>query len=269
MHRLASFLLLCASLATLSSCALTEWGNHSVRMAWADYNTLRAPALYVEQVDHLPYTAPKVGYYRWMYDKDPGHQMACLGPVRPPVCRNCDPQAVPPGDEPFAYEVSFPGAVPRPSDQLWGTKLPEPINVAGTPAATNSSLLPSPTGPPPSRPLPNGPVPNGLVPIVPPVPKPADEPGVKDSGVKDHSAGTPQNGPQFLQPIDEPKLPLKQSLPRPALDGPSPPKPADENVPPILGPSSEEDPRVRLTTGRPASAPGSPASSNTAPAVPN
>ena len=57
----------------------TERGPHSVCRAWADYNTLMVPALYLEQDDHLPYPATQVGYYRWMYDKDPGHQYACLG----------------------------------------------------------------------------------------------------------------------------------------------------------------------------------------------
>ena len=77
-----------ASLLAMSSCCCTEQGNHAVRKVWADYNTLRCPAFYLEQEDHLPYPAAQVGYYRWMYDKDPGHQLACLGPIPPRTCRN-------------------------------------------------------------------------------------------------------------------------------------------------------------------------------------
>ena len=129
MLRSLSLIVLGTSFVTMSSCCFTEQGNHAVRKMWCDYNTLRAPAFYLEQEDHLPYPAAQVGYYRWMYDKDPGHQLACLGQIPPRTCPPCD--RVPAGNEPFEYEVYFPTALPRQSDQIWGNKLPEPINVPG------------------------------------------------------------------------------------------------------------------------------------------
>ena len=131
MLRRLSLIVLGTSFVTMSSCCFTEQGNHAVRKMWCDYNTLRCPAFYLEQEDHLPYPAPQVGYYRWMYDKDPGHQLACLGPIPPRTCAPCD--RVPAGNDPFEYEVYFPTAIPRQSDQLWGNKLPEPINIPGGP----------------------------------------------------------------------------------------------------------------------------------------
>ena len=35
---------------------------------WADHNTLMMPALYLEETDHLPYHAPRVEHYQWMYN---------------------------------------------------------------------------------------------------------------------------------------------------------------------------------------------------------
>ncbi len=167
MSRSLSLIMLGTSLLAMSSCCCTEQGNHSVRKVWADYNTLRCPAFYLEQEDHLPYPAAQVGYYRWMYDKDPGHQLACLGPIPPRTCRTCDP--VPPGDEPFEYEVCFPTGVPRQSDQLWGNRLPEPINVPGGPRFAAQSRGPAGA-------LANAPPKSTLVPILPPVPRPVEEP---------------------------------------------------------------------------------------------
>ena len=37
---------------------------------WADYNTLGTPAMFIEETDHLPYHAPRVERYRWMYNLD-------------------------------------------------------------------------------------------------------------------------------------------------------------------------------------------------------
>src|ERR1700722_16803054 len=164
MLRSLSLIVLGTSFVTMSSCCFTEQGNHAVRKMWCDYNTLRAPAFYLEQEDHLPYPAAQVGYYRWMYDKDPGHQLACLGQIPPRTCPPCD--RVPAGNEPFEYEVYFPTARPRQSDQIWGNKLPEPINVPGglNPSAQSNGagglakVAPK----------------NSLVPILPSVPPPVE-----------------------------------------------------------------------------------------------
>jgi hypothetical protein len=237
MSRSLSIVMLGASLCAMSSCCCTEQANHSVRKVWADYNTLRCPAFYLEQEDHLPYPAAKVGYYRWMYDKDPGHQMACLGPIPPKACRTCDP--VPPGNEPFEYEVLFPSGVPRQSDQLWGNKLPEPINVPGGPSLSEA---PHANGPPPKVP----------VPVLPPVPRPVDEP--KASGGQQAPAADSADGSRL------PKTPSRL----PSFDLPAPqPKPIDENPSPLIGPAAQQGPSLRLTTDQP------PASNLESPPSPN
>jgi hypothetical protein len=225
--------LLGTSLMAMSSCCCTERSNHAVRKMWADYNTLRCPAFYLEQEDHLPYPAAQVGYYRWMYDKDPGHQLACLGPIPPRTCHPCDP--VPPGNEPFEYEVLFPTAVPRQSDQLWGNKLPEPINVPGGPSLAEQSHGPGGT-------LANAPPKNALVPILPPppLPRPVDEP--KASGGQQAPAAEKADG----------SPPLKTPARLPSFDLPDPqPKPVDENPAPLLGPAAQQGPSLRLTTDQP------------------
>lgn len=35
---------------------------------WADYNTLLAPALFIEETDHLPYHEARIEHYHWMYN---------------------------------------------------------------------------------------------------------------------------------------------------------------------------------------------------------
>jgi hypothetical protein len=228
MIRSLSVTALLASLLAMSSCAATDRGPHSICRAWADYNTLRAPAVYLERDDHLPYPATQVGYYRWMYNKDPGHQFACLGAIPPRVCANCDP--VPPGDQPFEYEVFFPAGVPRQSDELWGNKLPEPINV------------PAPVHPDASAPLGSAPPTKGVSPTLPPPPNPVPKPQAMegrpapDGGEPQDDAITPKK-PSRLPSFDLPPLPLK---------------PIDENPVPQIGPAAQ-GPTLRLTTDQPVS----------------
>jgi hypothetical protein len=232
MSRSLSFVVLGASLWAMSSCCCTEQANHAVRKMWCDYNTLRCPAFYLEQEDHLPYPAAQVGYYRWMYDKDPGHQLACLGPIPPRTCRTCDP--VPPGDEPFEYEVLYPTGVPRQSDQMWGAKLPEPINVSLSPSLSEA---PAGLGASPAK----VPSTNALMPILPPAPHPVNEPNT--SGAR--QAPAPDD---LFNERPSGKMPSRL----PSFDLPAPqPKPLDDNPPPILGPSSQQGPNLRLTTDQP------------------
>jgi hypothetical protein len=133
---------------------------------------------------------------------------------------------VPPGDEPFEYEVLYPTAVPRQNDQLWGTKLPEPINVSHGPSFSEAphGLGPSPANVPST----NVPVP---APILPPAPSPVNQaPGPGDSSNDQRPGKTPTRLPSFDIPAPQPK-------------------PLDENPPPILGPSSQQGSNLRLTTG--------------------
>ncbi len=210
---------------------------------WTDYNSFLTPSVSFGQIDHLPYWAPQVGYYRWMYDKDPGHQLAALGPVTPPA--NCVPQIVPPGDNPFDYQVDFPNAIPRQTDPLWGENQPEPINVLQAPAdganGTSSGKTPQPMLTVPMAPLlpktdgdksgdpsrPAGPANRALPPSVEPPGPPL--PGLPGTGT--------------------PGLPLP-GTPMPSFDAvPTAPKPVDEDAAPMLGPASQSNPSLRLTTG--------------------
>jgi hypothetical protein len=232
LHNLLAFALFAAS----SSCCEHQY-NHSVRKMWCDYNSFRAPALSFEQFDHLPYPPAQVGYYRWMYDKDPGHQLAALGPVTaPPVVV---PQCVPSGDNPFEYQVAFPSAIPRETDSLWGEGQPEPINALHVQPGDLSKAVP-PTGKD-----------SGLltVPMAPVLPPP--------SGDKSKHSPAQQN--RNSQPSVPPGAPLPgfESAP------PPPPRPVDEDAPPMLGPSSQENPNVRLTTGPPAPQAAPASSTNT------
>jgi hypothetical protein len=235
--RLCQTLIATLLFAASSSCCEHQY-NHSVRRMWCDYNSFRAPALAFEQEDHLPYRAAQVGYYRWMYDKDPGHQLAALGPVTPPP--TVVPQCVPPGDNPFDYQVAFPAAIPTPTDSLWAEGQPEPINVPRTlpgDAASRTKEL-------------GGALTVPLAPVLPPptsdkraVPEPSSSPSGRGG-----KASTDMPGPLF-----------------PRFDAaPPPPRPIDEDVPPMQGPASQENPNVRLTTGTPASsqAPAPPAANS-------
>ena len=69
--RVRSWILL-ACLPALAGCFHQK--EHSLVRIWTDKNTLNRQALFFEKVDRLPYDGKRVGYYRWMYGKDPGHQ---------------------------------------------------------------------------------------------------------------------------------------------------------------------------------------------------
>jgi hypothetical protein len=234
MLRSLSIILLGASLFTMSSCCCTERGPHAVRKAWLDYNTLRYPAIYLEQEDHLPYPAAQVAYYRWMYDKDPGHQLACLGPIPPRTCPSCDP--VPPGNDPFEYEVYFPAGIPKQSDQLWGNKLPEPVNVPGATMHAEGS-------PDPGMLHGSSSTTKAPAPLLPPAPSPVAEP----KATADPSVRSEGNSPNELR---TPKPPVR--LPTFEVP-PPPPKPLEEIPAPLIGPAAQQGPNLRLTNGQPIS----------------
>jgi hypothetical protein len=62
-------------LCTLSGC-LAHQRQHSVVRIWADWNTYAQCSLCMEELDHKPLRAARVGAFIWAYDKDPGHQAA-------------------------------------------------------------------------------------------------------------------------------------------------------------------------------------------------
>jgi hypothetical protein len=239
--KLCTKLIAALLLACSSSCVCWDQFNHSVRRMSVDYNTWFAPAITFEQVDHLPYPAPQVGYYRWMYDRDPGHQLAALGPVPQPAC--CVPQVVPPGDNPFEYQVEFPNAISYQTDGLWGPGQPEPINVTQAPGDAPNGTPPAGKTSPPLMTVPMAPV----------------SPQTDGDG----APGSPRFAPEPGRSWQPSVVPPGSTLPGSTLPGapvpgfetpPAQPKPVDEDVPPMLGPASQGDPNLRLTTGAPAPA---------------
>jgi hypothetical protein len=262
-------LLAAAWIAAGSSGCCWDQCNHSVRRMWVDYNSFLAPSISFEQVDHLPYWAPQVGYYRWMYDKDPGHQLAALGPVTPPA--NCVPQIVPPGDNPFEYQVDFPNAIPHQTDPLWGENQPEPINLLQVPADGANGTSPAGKS---SQPL-------LTVPMAPVMPR------TDGDKANDRSRPSGASNRTFPSSVEPPGPPLPgspgSSMPNsygpgslfpgspfpgstmPGFDAiPSPPKPVDEDAAPMLGPASQSDPSLRLTTGSTPTSGASAAAGNSA-----
>ncbi len=67
-------LLLCGLLVGFFStgCAISD--DQRIVRVWADYNTLKTPALFIEETDHLPYHASRIKHYRWMYNAGHGRQ---------------------------------------------------------------------------------------------------------------------------------------------------------------------------------------------------
>ncbi|MBT4864248.1 MAG: hypothetical protein HON53_03890 [Planctomycetaceae bacterium] len=122
----------------------------STYRVWADGNTLGTPAMFIEETDHLPYHAPRVERYRWMYNLDTVAQRhnggvytaAAFVPSKP-IPSNQQPSIPAPSelptDNPITPEMQIP---PLPS------KLPrqlKSIDDAPGPAT------PIPQSPPPKR----------------------------------------------------------------------------------------------------------------------
>ena len=44
--------------------------SDGMKRFWIDYNTLQAPAIYLEELDHRPSRRGRVSYFRWMYNQN-------------------------------------------------------------------------------------------------------------------------------------------------------------------------------------------------------
>lgn len=69
------YLLAAVLLSGLSGC-IAHQREHSIVRIWADWNSYEQCSLCMEQLDHKPLRAARVGAFIWMYDNDPGHQAA-------------------------------------------------------------------------------------------------------------------------------------------------------------------------------------------------
>lgn len=60
------------TLCCLTGC-LAHQRKHSVVRIWADWNSYEQCSVCMEELDHKPLRAARVGAFIWAYDKDPGH----------------------------------------------------------------------------------------------------------------------------------------------------------------------------------------------------
>jgi hypothetical protein len=64
----SQFLLLIGLAALFCGSGCVYRSPLSTYRVWADRNTLGTPAMFIEETDHLPYSAPRIERYRWMYN---------------------------------------------------------------------------------------------------------------------------------------------------------------------------------------------------------
>ncbi|QDT35657.1 hypothetical protein [Stratiformator vulcanicus] len=64
--------LICLAISICGSTGCVYSSRYVVTRCWADKNTLREPALFVEQIHHLPPTRADAEHYRWSYNAGPG-----------------------------------------------------------------------------------------------------------------------------------------------------------------------------------------------------
>lgn len=67
-------LLLCAAMISLQGCFVRR-ERYTLASMWADYNTLRAPAIFFQKQEHMPYKATQVSYLQWQYGVTPGRDI--------------------------------------------------------------------------------------------------------------------------------------------------------------------------------------------------
>ncbi|QDV52311.1 hypothetical protein [Gimesia fumaroli] len=77
-HR-SILLLVCAVLLSQQGC-FQHRERYNLASFWADYNTLRAPAIFFEKKFHFPYKAKQVSYLHWQYGVTPGRNVKYVRP---------------------------------------------------------------------------------------------------------------------------------------------------------------------------------------------
>lgn len=133
---------------------------------WADYNTLGTPALIIEETDHLPYHAPRVERYRWMYNLDTVAQRHSSGVY--PVSAFASSQGIPsnrqpstpapselPADNPMTPDMQIPPLpsklprqlksiddAPGPATPIPQSQTPKRKKIVGPTASGNELIFP-------------------------------------------------------------------------------------------------------------------------------
>jgi hypothetical protein len=159
----------------------------------------------MEQVEHMPYHKERVAYFRWMYNKDPGHQYAKLGPLPPRA--EVDP------DCPCPADLQGQKGVPGSTESLWRDGVPMPVD----PSVFAPQKPAPPTGfaPQSSGAAPQGPSVTQQTPVAAP-----------------SSGGQAGDVPPTLPQLQLPLPPL------PPL--PSDTEPLNTPVPPTYGPTAQD-----------------------------
>lgn len=73
-------MLLLLTVALLSQQGCVHRKKYSLSSMWMDYNTLRAPAIFIEKREHLPYKAHQVALFHWQYGVTPGRNVKYVRP---------------------------------------------------------------------------------------------------------------------------------------------------------------------------------------------
>ncbi|MDF1745280.1 MAG: hypothetical protein P1V19_16385 [Gimesia sp.] len=158
-------LLFCA--ATLSQQGCLEHRKHfSLSSMRLDYNTFRAPALFFEKREHLPYKAKQVALFHWQYGVTPGKDVRY---ERPDLWGGDQPYQVPNGNviNVSATEENIqPMVIPNGSMQVGPQMKIKPHRIRNQPGV---EYIPPPPGAPPTPGVSSQP----LTPLIPPIPAPS------------------------------------------------------------------------------------------------
>jgi len=125
-------LLLAALVACLALSGCTIESPLAVRRVWADYNTLRAPAVYYQKTSRVPIDSARVRELRWQYNAGPDDP-GSISPVPPTriVTSGHDAASQSPAAGPFTPLPPQPGKLDTP------TPAPPAAPVAGQPPDSN------------------------------------------------------------------------------------------------------------------------------------
>lgn len=78
--RWSRILLMLLSVVLLSQQGCVHRKKYSLSSMWMDYNTLRAPAIFIEKRDHFAYKAHQVSLFHWQYGVTPGRNVKYVRP---------------------------------------------------------------------------------------------------------------------------------------------------------------------------------------------
>ncbi len=232
MSRSLSLIVLGTSFVTMSSCCFTEQGNHAVRKMWCDYNTFRCSCILpgaggsfaVSRRHRSGITAgcttkiPDISLRAWARFR--------RGPV--PTAIVCLRQRT------LRVRSLLSDGIPRQSDQLWGNKLPEPINRSRRPETRRPRSIRRGRRPCQRR------AKNGLVPILPPVPPPVEAPKAAERTTDFRSRRCGQQRDSAANAVATSDLRSSGS-----------PIQADRRSPaPLQGPAAQKGPKPAIDDGR-------------------